>query len=158
MDVASAPLTPARASFAARLTALFREVVKFALVGGVAFIIDTGLFNLLRPDGALLDDKPLTAKIISASVATVFAWLGNRLWTYRKQRGRQALSEFVWFVVGNVLAMGIALLCLATSHYLLGYDSKLADNISANGVGLVLGTAFRWWFYRTIVFRGRPAA
>ena len=28
----------------------------------------------------------------------------------------------------------------------------IADNISANGVALVLGTMFRFWAYRTYVF------
>jgi len=37
-----------------------------------------------------------------------------------------------------------------------GFDSRLADNLSKNGVGLVLGTAFRFWSYRQIVFRKQP--
>jgi len=52
-----------------------------------------------------------------------------------------------------VIGMVIALACLAISHYALGLTSMLADNISANGVGLVLGTSFRFWSYRTFVFR-----
>ena len=42
------------------------------------------------------------------------------------------------------------------SHYLLGLDSALADNISANVVGLVLGTLFRFWSYRKWVFPEVP--
>jgi hypothetical protein len=38
------------------------------------------------------------------------------------------------------------------SHYVLGFESRLADNISANGVGLVLGTMFRFWSYRRFVW------
>jgi hypothetical protein len=49
--------------------------------------------------------------------------------------------------------MLIAVACLAVSHYLLGLTSPLADNISANAVGLVLGMLFRFWSYRTFVFR-----
>ena len=52
----------------------------------------------------------------------------------------------------NGAAMGIALLCLGVSHYVLGFTSPLADNIAANVVGLVLGTAFRFYAYRTWVF------
>ena len=37
-------------------------------------------------------------------------------------------------------------------------DSQLADNIAGNGVGLVLGTLFRFWAYRTFVFRGELEA
>ncbi|WP_246159946.1 hypothetical protein [Microbacterium rhizomatis] len=41
------------------------------------------------------------------------------------------------------------------SHYLLGFTSQLADNISGNVVGLVLGTAFRFAAYRWLVFSPR---
>jgi putative flippase GtrA len=53
--------------------------------------------------------------------------------------------------------MGIAVACLWFSHYVLDLRSPLADNISANGVGLVLGTMFRFWTYRTFVFTAELA-
>ena len=40
---------------------------------------------------------------------------------------------------------------------MLGLTSRWADNISANVVGLALGTAFRFWSYRTFVFGEQPA-
>ncbi len=36
---------------------------------------------------------------------------------------------------------------------LLHLTSRLADPLSANGVGLLLGTVFRFWTYRLLVFR-----
>lgn len=42
----------------------------------------------------------------------------------------------------------IALACLAFSHYVLGLTSPLADNVSANGVGLVFSTLFPFVAYR----------
>jgi len=60
-------------------------------------------------------------------------------------------------VLFNVAGMVIALGCLAFSHYVLDLRSARADNISANGVGLVLGTLFRFWAYRYFVFRAEPA-
>ena len=44
------------------------------------------------------------------------------------------------------------MLTLAISHDVLGLTSRLADNISANVVGLALGTLFRYWSYKTFVF------
>lgn len=133
---------------------LIREVIKFGVVGAVAFVVDLGLFNLLRFAGGEgpLYDKPLTAKVISVAVATLVAWLGNRYWTFRHRRRAQAAHELALFVVFNVVGMLIALGCLGFSHYVLDLRSPLADNISANGVGLVLGTLFRFWAYRTFVF------
>lgn len=149
-------LDPLRAG----MNVLARELVKFGVVGAVAFLVDVGLFNLLRFGGpGLLEDRPLTAKAISVSVATVVAWVGNRWWTFRRHRRASARRELALFVVMNGAGMAIALACLGVSHYVLGFTSPLADNVSANVVGLVLGTAFRFVTYRQWVFtEGRDAA
>lgn len=130
-----------------------RELVKFGLVGAVAYIVDVTVFNVLRYAGpGLLEHKPLTAKAVSVAVATLVAWLGNRHWTFRRRRRVSARRELALFVLMNAVGMAIALGCLAISHYVLGLTSPLADNIAANVVGLALGTAFRFYAYRTWVF------
>jgi putative flippase GtrA len=142
------------------LDVVVREMIKFGAVGAVAFLVDVGLFNLLRfglGGGGPFEHKPITAKIVSATVATVVAWLGNRLWTFRHRRRASAGHELALFVLFNVAGMAIALACLAFSHYVLDLRSARADNISANGVGLVLGTLFRFWSYRLFVFRAELA-
>ena len=150
------------------LDVLVREMLKFGVVGAVAFVIDLGGYNLLvfgpHLMGMLgegnttgpLNDKPLTARIISASVATVVAWLGNRLWTFRHRRNRQAVHELALFVFFNVAAMVISVACLGFSRYVLGLDSQLSDNLT-NIIGIAIGTLFRFWAYRKFVFAGEIA-
>jgi putative flippase GtrA len=137
---------------------LVREMLKFGVVGAVALVVDVGTFNALRFVGGHgpLYDKPLTAKVISVTLATLTAWAGNRYWTFRHRRRTAVHHELALFVVFNVVGMGIALGCLGFSHYVLDLTSPLADNISANGVGLVLGTLFRFWAYRRFVFSENP--
>lgn len=131
------------------------ELVKFGVVGGLGFVVDLGLFNLLQHGPlAVLAGKPITAKIVAVCVAVLVTWLGNRLWTFSTQRTNTRVREFVGFVVVNVGGLAIGVLCLWISHYVLGLTSPLADNISANGVGLVLGTAFRYFSYKYLVFTG----
>jgi len=151
---AAAPTLTAR--LRASIDVVYREMVKFGAVGAVAFLVDVGTFNLLRY-GLLgvegpLEGKPLTAKTCSVVVATVVAWLGNRYWTFRHRRRASRRREFVLFCLMNAAGLGIALACLATSHYVLGLRSALADNVAANVVGLGLGTLFRFWAYRSYVF------
>ncbi len=132
---------------------LWREVIKFGVVGGVAYVVDLAVFNLLRfGPGELLGDKPLTAKAVSVAVATCVAWYGNRQWTFRRRRTAAPARELVQFFVINAIGLGIGLACLFVSHYVLGLRSPLADHVSANGVGLVLSTLFRFWAYRRFVF------
>ena len=147
-DCAADP--PVRALLAAyyRLGHLVRELMKFGVVGGVAFIVDVGLFNLLLH----ATDKPLTSKTISTVVATTVAYLGNRHWTFRRRSRSGVRREYTLFFLLNGVGLLIALACLAVSHYLLDFTGRLADNIAANVVGLALGTAFRFWSYRRWVF------
>ncbi len=137
---------------------LLHEVAKFGTIGLIAFCIDTTIYNVLvfgvpgeAADGVMAG-IPLRAKIAATSVATIFAWLGNRYWTFRHRRRVGKAHEFVLFVIFNVIGLVIALVCLGFSRYALDLHSQLADNLSANGVGLVLGTLFRFWAYRTFVF------
>lgn len=134
------------------------ELARFGSVGAVAFVVDVGLFNLLRfGPGQLLEDRPVTAKVLSVAVATLVAWIGNRYWTFSTRRTASPRRELVAFAVVNVGGMLVAVGCLAFSHYVLGLRSPLADNIAANVVGLALGTAFRYVAYRHLVFTGaRP--
>ena len=141
-----------------RLRALGQELMKFGLVGAVGFIVDVGLFNVLRyaGDPGLLEHKPLTAKAISVAAATVVTYFGNRHWTWRDRPRSARHREALLFFLFNGLGMAISLACLGISHYLLDLHSALADNISANLVGLGLGMAFRFWTYRTFVFAKAP--
>jgi putative flippase GtrA len=99
-----------------------------------------------------LYDKPLTAKVISVLVATTFAFFGNRHWTFKHRPRTKFRREYTLFFLFNAVGMAISLSCLWVSHYLLGFKSALADNISANLIGLVLGTIFRFWGYHNWVF------
>jgi putative flippase GtrA len=137
--------------------AFAHEALKFGLVGGVGFVVDVTVFNTLRFAGepALLGDKPLTAKGLSVAVATIVTYLGNRHWTWRERARSSRRREIVLFLLFNGIGLLIATSCLAVSHYVLDLRSPLADNLSANGVGLLLGMAFRFWSYRRFVFTRR---
>jgi putative flippase GtrA len=146
------------------LDVLIREMLKFGVVGAVAFIIDFGGYNLLvyglhlqvfseQSTLGVLHDKPITAKILSATVATLVAWVGNRLWTFRHRRNRQATHELALFVMFNVIAMVIAATCLGISRYVFDLHTQLADNVT-NLFGIAIGTLFRFWSYRRFVFAG----
>lgn len=124
-------------------------MAKFGVIGVINFIIDMGLFNYLI--AGPLSHKITTAKFISGGVATIFAWLGNRYWTFRHRQNRQLMHEVVLFFLVNGVALLITTAWVAFAHYLLGAHSSLWLNIHAF-IGIGLGTLFRFWTYRTFVF------
>jgi putative flippase GtrA len=133
-----------------RFRHLLHELAKFGVVGAIAYIVDFGTFNLLRHGS--MEDRPLTAKVISTVLATTVAYFGNRHWTFRHRERTGLRREYTLFFVFNAVGLAIALSCLGISHYLLGFTSALADNVSANLVGMAFGTIFRFWSYRRFVF------
>ena len=144
--------------FQAQFAALYREVAKFGVVGLGALVVDIGLFNYLRFSGGQgpMFDRPISAKIVSVAVATLVAYFGNRYWTFRNRGHSRMSRELAMFFLLNGVGMLIAITCLYVSHYVLGLTSALADNLSANVIGLGLGTLFRFWSYRKWVFPELP--
>lgn len=135
------------------------ELVKFAGVGGTAYVVDVGLFNLLAyGPGQVLGDQLVAAKAISASVSVLVAWLGNRLWTFRHGRRRTPVRELVMFAAVNLAAMGVTLATLAFAVHVLGVSSPLGVNLAGNVVGVGLGTLVRYTCYRYLVFTGDGGA
>lgn len=124
------------------------EVVNFLVVGGCGYVVDVVGFNLLLHAGM----ASILAKVVAVAVATVVTYLGNRTLTWRHEGVTQRHREVALFALFNVIGLGLSVVCLYVSHHLMGFTSALADNISANVVGLGLGTAFRFWSYRTFVF------
>ena len=133
----------------ARFRSVFSELTKFGTVGFISLGIDLLVFNLVL---LALPDKPLTAKVCSTAVSATNAFLLNRHWSFKHRTRTSLRREYGLFVVLNAVGLSISLLCLAISHYVLGFESRLADNLAANGVGLVLGTTFRFWSYRKFVW------
>ncbi|GAB3495459.1 GtrA family protein [Flexivirga sp.] len=132
---------------------LWRELAKFGVIGVINIIIDLGLYNLLI--AGPMPTKVTTAKIISGTVATLFAWIGNRYWTFRHRRNRPVHHEVVLFFVVNGIALAVSVLWVAFAHYVLGLNGRFWLNFNAM-FGIGLGTIIRFWAYKQLVFRNEP--
>jgi putative flippase GtrA len=140
-----------------RLGGLLPEIGPFGVVGVICFGIDFAIFNALRePTG-----EPIVAKVVSTVVATTAAFVGNRFWTWRHRERSGLVREYPLYFAVNLVGLGIAVACLWTTHHWLGtywpvLTTTLADNLSANVVGVGLASLFRFWAYRRYVFRVDP--
>lgn len=134
-----------------------RELISFGAIGGVGFLVDVGVFNILAftvfahagTNGLLL------AKGISTTLAIIANWVGNRLITFRQHRRTDVGREALEFGLVSLAGGAISLLCLWISHDAMHLTTPLEDNLSGNVVGLALGSAFRFVLYRFWVFGPR---
>ncbi|WP_051366495.1 GtrA family protein [Hamadaea tsunoensis] len=136
-----------------RFRGILHELGKFGVVGVLAFATDTILYAVFLGLGL----ETTLAKTISTAIAATCAFLGNRFWTWR-DRPRTALHrEYLLYFLFNLIGLGITLVVLWITHYLLGgmwpvLQSPVADLISGQIVGNAAATVFRFWAYRRFVF------
>jgi putative flippase GtrA len=131
-----------------RFRVLIHEVAKFGAVGILAFLITIVGANALRYGAGL---GPLTSVALATAVATVFAFLGNKLWAFRHRRGSHWGRESVLFFVFNGIGLLIQLGFVSVARYGLGLEDKFSYNV-ANIVGVGVATIFRLYCYRRWVF------
>ena len=114
----------------------------------MCFVIEIGLFNLLLRQHI----GPVTSKAISAGIATLFAYVGNRHWSF-SHRARTGLGRETSFFFGiNLVALVAGELIIALFAYPLGYKDDHWVLTAANVLGIGLGTLFRFWAYKRFVF------
>jgi putative flippase GtrA len=161
-----ASLSPAGTAVRSRTAALLgehlRPTLTFLMVGGIVFLLDTAMYNLLvfwSPGQGwgegLMHGTPLTAKLLTIAVASCLTYLGNRLLTFGDRPRPDTTRSIMMFLLVNLIAAGLQLSCLAFSRYVLGLDSVLADNISGTLVGQAVSTSFRYVTYGRLVFPKR---
>lgn len=143
----------------ARVRRFTMEVFSFLSVGGIAFIVDVGVSNLLvygfAGIPALMPGSPIKAKVVSTVVSVAVAWLGNRFWTYGKRASGSSVTGIWRFALVNAIGMVIVVAPLGVSWYLLGLRGPIAYNVATNIIGIGLAMIFRFWAYRTWVFPDR---
>src|SRR3984885_5672478 len=139
------------------------ELIKFAIVGGSTFIIDSALFYTLKL--TVLEPKPVTAKIISGIVAVIASYILNREWSFRDRGGRERHHEALLFFAFSGVGVLLSMAPLWVSSYVLQLRvpmvsltaENIADFISAYIIGNLLQMAFRFWAFRRWVFPNESA-
>lgn len=128
-----------------------QEVVRFLVSGGVAYLADLLVFNVLLLAGV----GSVWSKVVSSVIAIFIAFLGSRYYTWRDRRSAHPGREYAMFFLFSAVAAGLQLLCLAVTHYGFGWTSALVDNLSGNVVGMAIAMVFRFLTFRTFVFPDR---
>lgn len=133
-----------------------REVLAFLAVGGTGYVVDVAAFNLLRSLPVLATTDPAVARTLAVCVAMLVTYVGNRTLTRgdrSRHFGADQRREVGKFALVNLIGFLFSVVTLVLSHDVLGLTSRLSDNISANVVGMAMGTAFRFLGYRYWVFQ-----
>src|ERR1700761_2826951 len=134
------------------------ELIKFAIVGGTTFVIDSAIFYTLKL--TILESKPVTAKGIAGIVAVIASYVLNREWSFRDRGGRERHHEALLFFAFSGVGVLLSMAPLWFSSYVLQLRvptvsltvENVADFVSAYIIGNLLQMAFRFWAFRRWVF------
>jgi putative flippase GtrA len=133
-----------------RLHGITKEVAKFGTIGVVNVFVNIGMVNLLLL--TVFKGGEVKANVVAVIVAATSAYFMNRHWTYRDRPKSSLRREYMLFFFFNLVGLVIQAGVVAFTKYGLHQTHIIAVNISTF-VGIALGTIFRFWAYRTHVFK-----
>ena len=82
---------------------LFKQLFRFGIVGGLAFLIDSGVLFLLTE---YLNVYYLVSSVISFIVSLIFNYILSILWVFDVKK-KQTIKEIGLFVILSVIGLGI---------------------------------------------------
>jgi putative flippase GtrA len=133
-----------------RFRGITGEAAKFGIIGVVNIVVNFAVVNLMLI--TVLKGSELKANAVAVVVSATSAYFMNRHWTYRDRPKSTLRREYSLFFFFNLIGLVIQVGTVAFTKYSLHETHILATNIST-GVGIALGTLFRFWAYRTHVFK-----
>src|SRR5262249_18248026 len=91
------------------------EPAKLARVGGSSFVIDTAISIGLKSPAR--ESKPVTAKVISTLIATIYNYVLSRQWSFRTRGGRRGHHEAMLFFLVSGVGIAVTSVPLWLSRY-----------------------------------------
>ena len=102
---------------------LIAQIMKFGIVGAIAFVIDDGLLIFLTE---VFGIEYLVSATISFTVSVIFNYVASMRYVFAHKQGMSRRREFIIFVVLSVIGLGINNVCLWAGTDLLGIDYRIS--------------------------------
>ncbi|MDX6233252.1 MAG: hypothetical protein QOH68_2256 [Nocardioidaceae bacterium] len=142
-----------------RLRRIGGEAVKFSAVNVVATAVSIFLFNALVHGlpglygPGPLNGYPVLTYFIANCVGMVISFYGSRRYAFKHRRPTGIGNGALNYAIVNIASFVIPMACLWVTRNVFNWDTVIADNVSANLIGAVLATFFRFWAFRRFVFK-----
>jgi putative flippase GtrA len=125
---------------------LIAQFMRFAIVGGAGFIVDTATVYGLRHALGLYG-----AGMVAYVTAASGNWVLNRIWTFRGKRDGSAHRQWAMFMVANLA--GFALNRGAYVLLVTFFSVAAEQPVIATAAGAVAGMFVNFNLSRRLVFR-----
>lgn len=112
---------------------LIAQLMKFGVVGVIAFVIDYGVMVFLTE---VFGVNPVASATVSFTVSVVFNYVASMRYVFSHREGMSRTREFVIFVVLSAIGLGINDLLIWAGTDLASFDYRLVK-IFATAVVMV---------------------
>lgn len=102
---------------------LIAQIMKFGVVGVIAFVIDYGLLIFLTE---VFGIDYLVSATISFTVSVIFNYLASMRYVFAHKQGLSRRREFAIFVVLSVIGLAINNVCLWLGVDMFGVDYRIS--------------------------------
>jgi putative flippase GtrA len=124
------------------------QIIMFALVGALGFLVDSGVLYI----GLYVFDLGYyLGRLASYLTAATVAWHFHRVYTFKVQNNSNKKRQLFSFIVLNSVG--------GTANYLIyaflvaGYEAFRRDPVLAVAVGALVGMFINYYLSKRIVFR-----
>ncbi len=105
---------------------LIKQILKFGVVGGLAFLIDYGIYTLLI---SVFNVYYIIASVISFTLSVIFNYILSIKWVFDVKK-KQGPKEFIIFVILSVVGLILNSLILYLSVELMHIHKLIAKIIA----------------------------
>ena len=131
------------------MKSLSRQIIKFGVVGGLAFIIDYGLLIFCTE---VLGINYLISSAIAFSIAVIFNFILSTLWVFDTSGNQNdKRMQFVAFVILSIIGLGLTELLMWLGTDVIGIY-YLITKIGATAIVMVYN-----FVTRKMLLEKRPA-
>lgn len=83
---------------------IINQLLKFGVVGGIAFLIDYGILFLCTD---ILNIHYLISSTISFTISVIFNYVASVVWVFEINEEKSKLNNFILFIVFSVIGLVI---------------------------------------------------
>lgn len=101
---------------------LIEQIMKFGVVGVIAFVIDFGVMVFLTE---VFSIDPVISATVSFTISVVFNYAASMRYVFSHREGMSRTREFIIFVVLSAIGLGINDLLIWAGTDLASFDYRL---------------------------------
>lgn len=121
---------------------LFNQILKFGVVGGIAFVIDYATLIICKE---IFNLNVLLSAAIAFTVSVVFNYILSIKWVFDVNKEKSAKKNFVLFIVFSVIGLGLTELIMWFGTDIIGIN-YLIVKIVATAIVMVFNFITRKLF------------